>query len=331
MEESEKDCSRGRIPLSMRFSVIIPLYNKAPYIQKALESVFAQSFKDFELVVVDDGSRDDSYRIAKEILERTPVEYQLIHQENAGVSTARNNGVAASHGDYLCFLDADDWWAPTFLEKMDYLIRDYPDAGIYGTNYYYVKNGRQRVCVTTAETGYINYCQVYAEKLQMPLWTGAVCVPRIIFEEMGGFRPHLKLGEDFDLWIKIALKYKVAFLNEPHSYYSQDSDATWRLVGKLHNPKTHMLWNLEYLEEEEKTNPDYKRLIDNLRTYSLLPYYLSKQYRDEAKQELAKVDWDSQPREVRSKYNKPIPVLKLERAFMRCGSAVKQWVIKHKK
>ena len=126
----------------MRFSIIIPLYNKAPYIQKALESVFAQTFQDFELIVVDDGSKDSSYETAKSILARAKVNYQLIHQENTGVSTARDNGVAASHGDYLCFLDADDWWAPTFLEKMDCLIRDYPDAGIYGTNYYYVKNGR---------------------------------------------------------------------------------------------------------------------------------------------------------------------------------------------
>lgn len=313
----------------MRFSIIIPLYNKAPYIQKALESVFAQTFQDFELIVVDDGSKDSSYESAKEILTRSVVNYQLIHQENTGVSTARNNGVAASHGDFLCFLDADDWWAPTFLEKMDYLIRDYPEAGIYGTNYYYVKNGRQRVCVTTAETGYINYCQVYAEKLQMPLWTGAVCVPRAIFEEMGGFRPHLKLGEDFDLWIKIALKYKVAFLNEPHSYYFQDSDATWRLVGKLHDPKSHMLWNLDYLSDEENNNPDYKRLIDNLRTYSLLPYYMSAQYHDAAKQELAKVDWSRQPQKIRRLYKQPVFLLKCRQAFLKCGSSVKQWLIKH--
>ena len=248
----------------MRFSVIIPLYNKAPYVRKALDSVLSQSFVDFEIIVVDDGSSDNSYDVAKERLSDSHVEYKLIRQNNAGVSTARNNGVAASKGDYLCFLDADDWWAPTYLERMDSFVREYPEAGIYGTNYYYVKNGRSQVCVTTAETGYINYCRVYAEKLQMPLWTGAVCVPRHVFDEMGGFRAHLRLGEDFDLWIKIALKYKVAFFNEPLSYYFQDSDATWRLVGKLHDPKNHMLWNLQHLEDKEVCNPDYKLLIDNL-------------------------------------------------------------------
>ncbi len=313
----------------MRFSVIIPLYNKAPYVKKAIESVLEQTWRDFELVVVDDGSSDDSYAVAESVLKGSPIPYQLLYQANAGVSTARNNGVAASHGDYLCFLDADDWWAPTFLERMDNLIHSYSDAGIYGTNYYYVKNGKQRVCVTTAETGYINYCRVYAERLQMPLWTGAVCVSHPVFDEMGGFRSHLKLGEDFDLWIRVALKYKVAFLNEPLSYYYQDSDTTWRLVGKLHNPKTHMLWNLDYLSLEEKTNPDYKKLIDNLRTYSLLPYYLSKQYHDAAQTELNKVDWNKQSKRTQAIYKQPIFILKCRRSLLRCGSAVKQWLIRN--
>ena len=101
----------------MRFSVIIPLFNKAPYIKKALESVRSQTFSDFEIVVVDDGSTDNSFTEAKSLLEDSDVRYQLKHQDNAGVSTARNNGVSLSKGDYLCFLDADDWWAPSFLEK----------------------------------------------------------------------------------------------------------------------------------------------------------------------------------------------------------------------
>lgn len=313
----------------MRFSVIIPLYNKAPYVKKALDSILCQTFKDYELIIVDDGSTDESYIIAKESLEGAKVNYSLIQQENAGVSTARNNGVAASKGDYICFLDADDWWAPAFLERMNSFINDYPDAGIYGANYYYVKNGRQRVCVTTAETGYINYCKVYAEKLQMPLTSISVAIPRYIFNEFNGFRPHLKLGEDFDLWIKISLNYKVAFLNEPLAYYFQDSDPQWRGTGKLLNPESHMLWNLGYLKLEEKTNPDYKQLIDNLRTYGLFPYYLSSQYRDIAKKELKEVDWEKQPANIKKRYNKPIVILKCHAAFMKCGSAIKQWLITH--
>ena len=314
----------------MRFSVIIPLYNKGPYLSKALASVMAQSFRDFELIVVDDGSTDDSFQVAQSVLKNADVKHQLIRQENAGVSTARNNGVMAASGDYICFLDADDWWAPTFLERMDWLIHEYPDAGIYGTNYYVVKNGRQRICVTTAKTGYINYCRTYAEKLQMPLWTGAVSIPRPVFCETGGFKPHLKLGEDFDLWIRIALSHKVAFLDEPLAYYFQDSDPVWRGTGHLTDPKVNMLWNLDYLSEEEKKNPDYKQLIDNLRTYSLLPYYLSDRYHKAAKQELAKVDWKKQPRKTRSLFRYPVWLLKLRRRFLKTGSKIKQRLFRHR-
>lgn len=314
----------------MRFSVIVPLFNKAPYVKKALDSVIGQSFRDFELIVINDGSSDDSFDIAKETLETSKLaDYQLIHQNNAGVSIARNNGVAASHGDYLCFLDADDWWASSFLERMDWLIREYPEAGIYGTNYFYVKNGRQSISVTTADTGYINYFKAYAERLQMPLWTGAVCIPRSVFFEMGEFEPGLKLGEDFCLWIKVVLRYKVAFLNEPLSFYFQDSDATWRLVGRLHAPETHMLWNLQHLESEEEHNSDYKLLIDKLRTYSLLPYYISRQYRNAARHELAKVDWGKQSKKTVFLYKMPVFFLKCRQVFYRLGSFLKQAIIKN--
>ena len=312
----------------MRFSVVIPLYNKAPYVKKALESVFAQTFRDFELIVVDDGSTDDSLNVAKEVLDASGIYHQLIHQDNAGVSTARNNGVASSNGDYICFLDADDWWAPNFLERMDWLIKEYPEAGIYGVNYYIIKREERRVALHLPSTGYINYCDCY-RKLQMPLTSISVAIPVVVFRSMGGFKPHLKLGEDFDLWIRIALTKKVAYLDEPLAYYFQDSNPVWRGTGHLTAPEAHMLWNLDYLESEEKANPDYKRLIDELRTRGLLSYYLSDKYRETAKVELAKVDWRKQPIEVRLRYKSPISVLKYRRTLKKYGSRIKQRIIKH--
>ena len=312
----------------MRFSVVIPLFNKAPYVRKALESVCGQTYRDFELIVVNDGSTDDSFNVAKEVLDASGLDYQLIHQANAGVSTARNNGVAASHGDFICFLDADDWWEPTFLERMDWLIKEYPDAGIYGVNYYIINRGKQRVALHIPSTGYINYCDCY-RKLQMPLTSISVAIPQDVFRSMGGFRPHLKLGEDFDLWIRIALTKKVAYLDEPLAYYFQDSNPVWRGTGHLTAPEAHMLWNLDYLESEEQTNPDYKRLIDELRTRGLLSYYLSDKYREAAKGELAKVDWSKQPIKVRLRYMSPVPVLKFRKKLKKYGSRIKQRIIKH--
>lgn len=319
----------------MHFSIIIPLYNKEPYIEKALKSVKKQTFEDYELIVVDDGSKDDSAIIAESCLDElwgdNPTQVRLIRQNNTGVSTARNNGVDVSHGEYICFLDADDWWEPTFLEEMSQLITNYPDAGIYGTNYTIVNETKHKTRIAPIavekdfQSGYINYCQVYAKTLAMPLWTGAVCIPRSIFGEFGGFKSHLTLGEDFDLWIRIALKYKVVFLNKVLSNYNQDVDVVNRGVGHLHNPQTHMLWNLSYLEPIEQTNPDYKQLIDKLRVNGLLSYFLSEEYHDVTVTELQKIDWTKQSVSNKRIYRSPIWYLRLRHNVLKLGSQVKQF------
>ena len=229
----------------MKFSVIIPLYNKAPYVRKALESVCAQTYRDYELIVINDGSTDNSAIVADEYLKATDgIDYQIINQPNDGVSAARNNGVAASQGDYVAFLDVDDWWEPTYLERMAQLINDYPDAGLYACNYVYYKPGKTHVALHIP-TGYINYPKAYYESDAMPVWTGAAMIPRQVYDEMGGFPLGIKLGEDFLLWAKIALRYPMAFLNEPLAWYNNDVPATLRATRNLHKPEHHMLFRLE--------------------------------------------------------------------------------------
>lgn len=315
--------------MTMRFSVIIPLYNKASYVAKAIQSVLSQTFTGFELIIVDDGSKDNSAEIASRTIEEHE-NCRLIRQENAGVSVARNNGVAASHGDYLCFLDADDWWDSTFLEEISKLIEEFPEAGIYGVSYTIVNETKHKTRVAPIGVdsgfakGYINYCQVYAKTLVMPLTSISVAIPRPVFDEMIGFPKGIKLGEDFMLWIHIALKYNVAFLNKPLAYYNQDVDVANRGTNHLYHPNEHMLWNLADLEPLEKTDEDYKRLIDNLRAYSLLPYYLSSTYHDCAQSELEKVDWKKQSVRYRCRYHQPIWMLKLSLAAKRMGWKLKQ-------
>ena len=319
----------------MRFSVVIPLYNKAPYVVKAIESVLAQTYADYELLIMDDGSSDCSFEVASKAVEGK-AHCHVYRQSNAGVSMARNNAVARSKGDYLCFLDADDWWAPTFLEEMDRLIDQFPDAGIYGTGYTIVNETRHKTRVAPVgvepgfEKGYINYCQVYAKTLAMPLWTGSVCIPRRVFEEMNGFPKGIKLGEDFLLWIRISLKYIVAFLNKPLAFYNQDSDAQWRAIGRLQEPACHMLWNLGDLAEVENSNSDYKLLIDNLRTYGLFPYYISPKYREVARKELDKVDWIRQPENTRRLYQKPVFYLRFRNFVLKLGSFAKNRLFRHR-
>ncbi|MBR2958422.1 MAG: glycosyltransferase family 2 protein [Bacteroidales bacterium] len=311
------------------FSVIIPLYNKAPYVGKTIDSVLGQTLGNYELIIVDNGSNDGSHEIVAAFTDHRIKIVRL--EENVGVSNARNKGVSLASAPHITFLDADDWWEPTFLEEMAGLIDRHPDAGIYGTGYYIVKNGKKRLAPIGVDEGFeegeINYCAVYAKTLCMPLTSITVAMPKAIFDETGGFKPHLKLGEDFDLWVRIALKHKTVFLNKPLSNYNQDVDVTYRGTHHLRDPKEHMLWNLGYLEPEEKTNADYKQLIDNLRTYSLLPYLLTKQYRSAARTELAKVDWNRQPAKTRRLYQRPVWILKKRAQILILGSFVKQRLI----
>ena len=229
----------------MKFSVIIPLYNKAPYVRKALETVCAQTYRDYEIIVINDGSTDNSAIIAEEFLNSVDgISYKILQQKNAGVAAARNNGVAQANGDYLAFLDADDWWEPTYLERMAQLIEDYPDAGLYASNYVYYKPGKTHVALNIP-TGYINYPKAYYESGAMPVWTGATIIPKVVFDEMGGFPVGIKLGEDFLLWAKIALQYKVAFLHEALAWYNNDVPVNLRATRNLHHPNNHMLFRMD--------------------------------------------------------------------------------------
>ena len=330
----------------MKFSIIIPLYNKAPYVRKALESVLAQTYTDYELIVVDDGSTDDSCAIADEFVReamgngqwaideetnrQSPIanRLMLLKQQNAGVSAARNNGVAQASGDYIAFLDADDWWEPTFLEKMAQLIEDYPEAGLYASNYMYYKPGKTHVAVSNIETGYFNYPNSYYEGREMPIWTGATMIPRRVMDEMGGFPLGIKLGEDFLLWARIAMQEKVAFLNEPLAWYNNDVPATLRATRNLHAPEHNMLFNLGRLGDEamrrEAKGDDWRRLLDKLRVNGLLDYWLDKRYHDLAAEELKKVDWNKQSASVKQIYKTPIWILKVRRWVMNIGSFVKR-------
>lgn len=317
----------------IRFSVIMPLYNKAAYVEKAIRSVLEQTYPHYELIVVNDGSKDNSAIIAEELLKDIP-NARLINQENAGVAVARNNGVTQAKGDYICFLDADDWWDVSFLQEMQQFIKDYPEAGIWGTNYWYVKKGKTRIAVP-CETGYINYPKLYAETSVMPLTSISVCIKKDIFNELGGFPKGIKLGEDFILWSKIALHHKVAFLNKAIAYYNNDIPASLRATRNLHAPEYHMLFKMQYLEgvvEIENSlienKADWKQLLDKLRVSGLLEYWMSDEYHDIAKKELTKVDWSKQSAKVCKVYKTPIWWLRSKMNFMRVGSWVKQRLIR---
>ena len=322
-----------------KFSIIVPLYNKAPYVRKALKSIISQTFTDWECIIVDDGSTDNSADIAQSIIsslsETDHFIIRILRQPNSGVAKARNVGVENSHGEYLCFLDADDWWKPSYLEEMDKLIKEYPDAGLYATNYVYYKPGKTHVALHL-DRGYMNYPEAYLHG-EMPVWTGAACMPRKIFDEMGGFPVGIKLGEDFLLWAKAALKFKVAFCEKPLAYYNNNVPAHLRATRNLHAPEYHMLFHLDSIEETIHHTPytihqqaAWTQLLDKLRINGLMDYWLDERYHNAAAEELKKVDWSKQPRNAKCQYEKPIWYLKAHRRFMQIGSYFKQKLIRLK-
>lgn len=312
------------------FSVIIPLYNKAPYVRKAIESVMAQTYRDFELIIVDDGSTDNSLEVVKifmvgEPVESSPFNIHLITQPNQGVSTARNNGVAAATRPYIAFLDADDWWDPHFLEEMKSLIEDFPDAGVYGCSFFIVKNGvakKANVGLSDDFTrGYINYFETYTNTWCTPFNCSFVVISKGAYSLCGGFNPVLKFGEDFDLWVRIALQFKVGYTDETLAFSNQDVELSNRALGadKIYPPEVYSTFNLDYLATEEKANPDLKKLLDGLRVRSLIRYHLTGKYITETKRELAKVDWNLQPRYYHRLYRWPLSLVRLWYSYLRLG------------
>lgn len=310
----------------MKFSVIIPLYNKASYIEKALKSVLAQTYTDYEIIIVDDGSTDNGLEVVQQFNGSTIQQFNVITQQNSGVSIARNNGVKAAIGEYVAFLDADDWWKPTFLEEMNNLVEKYPSAGIYGSSYYKVKNGRNIPANIGVEkdfeSGEIDYFKVYAKTMWMPLWTGAVVMPKHIFELENGFKSSLKLGEDFDLWVRIANKYPVVFLNKQLAYYNQDVEIQNRAVSsKFYTKEEHMLFS-DY--GDLLKNKDFLFLYEKLALYGLLPYYLNKVNRKETDEILNNINWEKHEKKYKWYYKRiPRLVLKLYFDLKRVGFRIK--------
>lgn len=318
-----------------QFSVIVPLYNKAPYVQKSLESIVHQTYRDFELIVVNDGSTDDSANIAEKYLNEHhgDVLFKILHQPNSGVSVARNNGVAASTGKYIAFLDADDWWELNFLEEMSKLIDQYPDAGLYASNYVYYKPGKTHVALNGIQSGYINYPKEYFQNAAMIVTSITVCIPRSVWEETGGFPIGVKYGEDFLLWCKIALHYKVAYTSQPLAYYNNDIPASMRATRNLYAPEYNMVFHFNQLETEiaQQANPhsqiEWKQLLDRERVEFLLSYLMDDRYHDIAQAEMAKIDWKRQSLSTRLAYKQPKWFYKVKNSILKIGSYFKQRII----
>lgn len=182
-------------------SVVIPLWNKEAYIERCVRSVLAQTFGDFEVIVVDDGSTDQSATIVRQINDNR---IRLITQSNAGVSAARNTGISHALYPYIAFLDADDEWEPHHLEVIRHLIEAFPLCGLFSTCYTIQKEGgtktspdfpKDKLPFRGSEGILDNYYEI-ASDTNAPLNMNTFAVRKELIEQIGGFPIGIKSGED---------------------------------------------------------------------------------------------------------------------------------------
>ena len=234
----------------MKYSVVIPLYNKEHYIEKTLQSVLNQTFQDYEIIVVDDGSSDGSLAAAGRVQSDR---IRLIQQENAGVSVARNTGIHNAQGEFVCFLDADDEWRPEYLETIDQLTGAYPDSGFFVTAYA-VDMGNGKINLSTRlepETGCLPSYWLTLAKGYDFVWTSATTIRRQLLLDAGCFRPGEKIGQDLDMWARVArINPRIAYSARICVNYNRSAEANART-------RVRIAWAGAFIKdlEEELENP----------------------------------------------------------------------------
>ena len=206
-----------------RFSVVIPLYNKDSHIVSTLNSVLTQSFNEFEIIIIDDGSTDSSLQQARTL---TDPRVKIIQQENQGVSAARNRGIKESSGDYIAFLDADDEWFSWHLDELNNLINSYPGHGIYSVAHEIWREGKAYIPAqpfTSDFKGLVpDFFGAFSKSLALVNSTTA-CLPRDFLLNMGGFPEGVKKGEDVYVWLKAAIDKGLVYSARVCARYNQDA------------------------------------------------------------------------------------------------------------
>lgn len=248
----------------MKFSVIIPAYNAALYIKNSINSVLNQTFSDFEILIVDDGSTDDTKKIVKTI-EDERVHY--IYQRNGGVSSARNTGIRAAKGEYICFLDADDLWKPNHLEVVLNLIIKYPEASVFLTGHeilLYDGSSIMKGYPGTESDRQIDNMFEHIFKYGYFINTNSIACKRDSFNVVGSFEIGVTNGEDDDMWYRLFAYYSTAVSNiVTTTYIRENSRATetrvfadnWPFLGRVNK-----IMASSEVSEEKKTY--LKRLLE---------------------------------------------------------------------
>jgi glycosyltransferase involved in cell wall biosynthesis len=265
------------------FSVVIPLYNKERYIRNTIESVLSQTFQDFEVVVVNDGSKDNSAKILEELSDDR---IRVIHQDNTGVSAARNRGIKESKAEYIALLDADDTWFVSFLERIHKLIGMFPEAGLYATAYKIkdAEGAEKGISVRgmharNSSSLVPNYFHSVAIGDNL-VHSSAVCVPKKVISDNNIWFPlGEKYGEDQYVWARVAVQYEVAYCTKLSAIYDRgaENNTTTAIQETLvPHGSFYMIKDLRCMIQEKEKLKGFDKYISKLFYGFPLKYMLYK-------------------------------------------------------
>lgn len=238
------------------FSIIIPLYNKENFIENTLKSVLNQSFIDFEVIIVNDGSTDAS---KEKVNQFNDSRIKYFSKSNEGISIARNYGIQKSQADYICFLDADDYWYPNFLQTIKVTINDFPDQKVFATAieiettkrvfpaHYSIK--KKGICQV------VNYFE--ASSKTSVIWTSSAAFHKNVFEKSGVFDENIKVTEDTDLWIRVGMDFPVVFIWKILARYVFDEKSISREQKYIFEGSSFLKYAIL-----EKENIELKKFLD---------------------------------------------------------------------
>lgn len=241
------------------FSIVIPLYNKENYIENTIKSVLNQRFTDFELVIINDCSTDNSFQLVSQFDD---IRIKLItHQKNKGLSASRNTGIKNASSHYIAFLDADDLWKPNFLEEIYQLIHKYPKASLFATNYEEIIDANTVVLPSNGTENLIHSIIIdnyFERSLKQPLYNqSSFCIKKEVFEKVGFYNEKITYGEDVDFNIRVHLIYKMAFSNQSLSQYILSTEN--QITQSNFSSKT--ITDFDYYEKNYN-NPSLKKFLD---------------------------------------------------------------------
>lgn len=233
----------------MMFSIIIPLYNKEKYLFETLSSVELQTYKDFEVIIVDDSSTDNSFNIAKTF--EKDKRFKVYTKLNGGVSDARNFGIEKAVGQYICFLDADDIWDSSYLQEVYRLIKKYPDYDVFCLGYSsfnnvikdaYVKyNLRKYIKTDDAVIDFFRYSVL--RKGSIALTSAVVISKKLIERNQLKFPKSCSMGEDVDFWARACALKDIVYSNKSLMFYRNSCEDSLTSFGYKSISRSYAYWN----------------------------------------------------------------------------------------